>query len=720
MVILSDNRLIEQKKIFEDNLVKEVLAWIRHNQEITGNRAEKLPNSTEKLISYTTKTAANLLGIAGAVTAIPSAGAGAGLSLGAIGFDMVGNAITVGINHHYKKRIRKLAEFTATDANNIIEVCLRQFAKAASLRYEYLLAVKLSESPRESVIPLARVGAQRVIDYLQRNIEQDTELTFLQDSDWLLDGLLQGRSGGGRENIWTNNLLVAKADNTVNDERKLTVEGALGRSAMRDITNLAGPIYYHPAITTFNHRPDDTGMTRRREKPLNPLKKLGHKIKGDNQAPEYGPKYGAMLVDAKTMQRYSYSKPFNDTVMQDKAYDYQPQVFLATKTHVDDYLTNKSPNQSFLAYIQHVYPHISEVWVEKVNFENKAIQDADFSGVNFSRCQFNSVVFKNVNMSRVNFTFVKANDVLFENINFTQANFSFTSFENKVKFDPPSCTGALWLGANLTGLEDATATNFIELEARQQQLAEAMRAEFDIVYAELNRIEQTQANKLSFVEDKIDTNTEELTKLAEQAAEQTAQFVNTLAYQKYCELELQTLKTSDQCQQERIEHLEQEVAIMKKQSETTQQTRAQVTKKIQQWLMKGVVVKDNNKIHFKEQIAEIMNLPPNRIDLHDRAMRIAETQDISVEQSGIIDSSFGNNNDIMSGKRIARAFTIEEEKSNTGLEQNYVPTSQSAQQAPVVPGTSLFQPLASCNQESSPSREEDKSPVIPAEAFSPL
>lgn len=660
MANLSGAQLIEQKKIFEQNLVREVLAWIRHNQDIIGNRATRLPGATEKLIAYTTKTAASLLGVAGAASAMPSSGAGAGLSLGAIGIDVVGSAITVGINHHYTKRIRKLAEFTATDANNVIEVCLRQFAKAASLRYEYLLAVKLSENPRESVIPLARVGAQRVIDYLQRNIEQDTELSFLQDSDWVLDGLLQGRSGRGHENIWANNSLVAKADNTINDNRKLTVEGALGRSAMRDITNLAGPIYYHPDITTFNHRPDDTSMIRKREKLLSPLRKLGHKIKGDSQSPNYGPKYGAMLVDEYTRQRYGYSESFNTSIMQDKAYAYQPQVFLATKSDVNVYLTYKQPNQSFLAYIQQQYPHISEAWVEKVSFEDELIQDADFSGVNFSRCEFNRVKFKNVNMSGVNFTFVKASNATFENVNFTQANFSFASFENNVKFNPPSCTGALWLGANLAGLEDTTVTKFTELEEKQQQLADAMRTEFDTVYAELNRIEQAQANKLSLVENKIDKHTEELDELTQKSAEQAAQLVNTLAYQKYCEIELNILKVNDLHQQEKIEYLEQEVGIMKKQSETLREETKQFDIHLRHYdiedatIEKAVTIKDNLT---DSALMNIYN------DEFDKAMEVLSTQSIKMEHGHIKGTKVNAEVNIVNNTSKHRVFAREQQNT---------------------------------------------------------
>jgi len=108
---LSGKPLIEQKKIFEDNLVKEVLAWIRHSDDIMGKRAERLPECTEKLINYTTKAVAGLLGIAGAASAIPSSGAGAGLSLGALAVDAGGSAINAGIQHHQAKKNQKFSRF---------------------------------------------------------------------------------------------------------------------------------------------------------------------------------------------------------------------------------------------------------------------------------------------------------------------------------------------------------------------------------------------------------------------------------------------------------------------------------------------------------------------------------------------------------------------------------------------------------------------------------
>jgi len=484
------------------------------------------------------------------------------------------------------------------------------------LRYEYLLAVKLSDKPAESVIPLARIGAKRVIHYLKQTLDKDKTLTDLKDSDWLLDGLIKGHSGKGHENILHNNKLVAKEG-----KQKLTVEGALGCSAMRLIDYPHGAIYYHPDKTTFN-------------------KKHSFSLKGK---PKYGPKYGFMYVDDSTKQRYGFNTQF-DAALQ-KQYSYMPQVYRADAMDVTNYLKEKQTNESFHAYLARIHRRdIGEIWLERMTFRNFTLKQADFSGVNFSGCKFIGTVFDDVNMEGANFSFTTMDGVSCHQVKFNQADFSFAAFINQAEFKQTTYINANWLGADLSGLDDITAYELQLLEEKQQQLTEDMRTEFDKVYAELKRIEQDDAEQLKNLSKRADINKEEINRLAAELLEQSAQLVNSKTYQAYCKIELQTLHENDKLyqkiitsleemshlHQQRIHHLETEVTKMGEQIQQVQERRTVVKREVKAVFgcnnkSQGTLTMDLGKVNMETAITNVDDMATGERLLRDPNLDMSTT-----------------------------------------------------------------------------------------------
>lgn len=661
MLALTATQLNQQKAIFEETLVKEILAELRFFEDKMGGRAINRPGFAEKLIIHTAKAVALLLNITGAATSIPLPAIGISLSMAGIASDVVGSIANIAIEYGKDKRIKKVANISFTDVKHMLEISLFQFAKAASLRYEYLLAVKLSNNPAESVIPLARIGARRVVEFLCRHL--DDGINDLKDINILLDGLIQGHSGKYVDGF-KNNSLIAKHK----QDKHLTAEGALGRSAMRVIGDMSH-MYYR---------------TTKQEGKHYSWGKTAFKRGSTDKTSKYEPKYGYIFVDNPTRQRYGYQAYFDDAINQNDEYQYQSRVYLASKDDIVDYLTNKKPQQSFLHYIQKVHPHISEIWVKNIAFDNMDFKRANFTGIDFSGCSFTKVNFDQVDFSKVNFAFVTMQEVVCQQVSFNQADFSFAYLKD-VSFKQVSHLGAQWLGAQLEDIKDDLVQQLREIEQIKQQQKEVIdttNEQFANLHQKLIQIEQEQTKKLKALEDSVYNQSTASAKQAQDVhkiAQQNAELIiNTLAHKDYCEAKLKQVDVElNMISSKQAEHDENSKSIIQALQNDLRKLRAEITqskqqlttirlsnsdkviKEIRQYIVRNSQLGNNNVIEVDKMNATLMDIPKDRKDLLDKAIKIVEDQSMFIENIAVENSSLGDGNQIRGKEMLAKPYSYE-------------------------------------------------------------
>lgn len=160
----------------------------------------------------------------------------------------------------------KQTEFTASLYDQLdierLEILLDVVAREAYRRYEYFIERLLGDNPEKCIIPFAKVGVARSLEYLTRKtaavslgswlsdkkqtvfgaeqkkaddkrdekIKLHDEVKFNQSS--LLTGLIEGRSGSFVQG-WTNHKVLLKRKKTGSDKPKeIDAEEAYARSAM--------------------------------------------------------------------------------------------------------------------------------------------------------------------------------------------------------------------------------------------------------------------------------------------------------------------------------------------------------------------------------------------------------------------------------------------------------------------------------------------------------
>ncbi len=575
--ILNPEALKKQKQIFEDTLVREILAEIQLMWDVSSERAENRKTYGQKVFGIISKALVSILDLAtagsGVATAIvpPIVVVTAGLAAAKSVTDLAVTGVEKVIDAKSEKGQEKTSELLSSAAGDFLESALRQFARVAALRYEYLIAVRLTENPAGSVIPLARIGARRVVKYLQAQVEEninfkdksfeEIQALDLQKQnaspnnnnnnnnnnnvtfpiiDFLLDGLIQGHSGKYVDRLFTNNYLLAK-----DSKEKLTVEGALGRPAMRELPSLSNnlvtqdwPIYY---------RKDPWHKGQGKDKRYTWGKTKFNK-KDD---PTSGPKYGYIFVNARTRQQYQYTNRFNENV-KNSLHVYYPTVYQASKDEIINYLktmrTLKSENKSmvsFLSYLQNEKnrTRIDSVWVRGVDFRGVEFEIGDFSEIDFAGCCFDGVKVGAINFARANLAFVSAEGWQCEGTNFNKVDFSFANLAGS-SFKGVHYIDATWIGTNLDKIEDSLLEEVNVIKAKQDKQTASIREirkKLTELCKDIKKIETEVVNQSKqLTEQKTTLNEQELL-LKEQAERMEQLSFNAEALKKHFEFKIEEI-----------------------------------------------------------------------------------------------------------------------------------------------------------------------------------
>jgi len=411
--MLSIDKLAKQKQIFETTLVREIKEELRFIRSIMAGRAKRRPEFEDKVITLITKLFEGVLTLSGVVIgAIPAVSSAKTIpTVGAKVASLAGLAVQHGVNANKSAQIKALGNAFKSFDMEMFEVYLQQFARLASLRYEGVIR-RLSSKAGESVMPLAIIGARRVMDHLKRIAMSGTE-PHASDTliALLLDGLIQGHSGKGKDNLFKNHEIKG-----FKHEMKMTVEGALGRPAMRVLSEGIGevesgkwPIYYREKAYHVEKGED-------KHFPWGRTSFIKHK-------PKLGPKYGAIFVTKETKKWYRYEDDFVKGVNTHTDFLHFPSVYIASKKDVLEYHkdkasekvegSKKAAKQSFLEYIQEQVKlknpnrKIAQVWVRD-DLSKIELTQGDFSKIDFAGCNFNQAKLSHLSLYRANLVFCSA------------------------------------------------------------------------------------------------------------------------------------------------------------------------------------------------------------------------------------------------------------------------------------------------------------------------
>ena len=529
--------LQKQKKIFEDILVEELLQEVKYLSDVLAERAPNRKEFSEKALDCVTYVISKAF--SGGAIALPL------LAVGQILTDITGGVIQQLIENSKEKRLTVISDLFYAQEKGKVEAIFRRLAKAVSLRYEYVIGVLLSPAPNEGVIPFARVGARRLMEYLLRLSKEiatqapSQVLDFPLDMDVLLDGFIQGHSGSWVNNFFTNHYLKAHDVSIKN----LTAEGAYGRCAMRimpqgQLSKKKDGIIYHRKEVLHKQQKEDKTYDWGRVKYVD-----------DNSAK--GPKYGFMYVDTATTQTYGYhtdkkgGEKFSDDVT--KQLDYYPTIRIVDENDVKDYnkeiqkRVKESEPISFIEFIKQRYENanypnyrIDGVWVKGADLENARLAFGNYADVYFSECDFNGATFEKCSFARANFSFLTVKNLKCHEVIFDQANFSYAVLEETTFDDKVSYVGTQWLGANLTGLKinDKMRDELQQLQQTQAKQYEQISAQLSDLHAEHEKTNTLANERYKSITAKLANQDNTLTELAQQMCQSQINYQALVVYWK--------------------------------------------------------------------------------------------------------------------------------------------------------------------------------------------
>jgi len=132
-----------------------------------------------------------------------------------------------------KKRDEKLA-LIANLVNKLdlarLDILLESVARSAACRYQ-LFIDQLSDNENKGVVPFARIGARRILEYVSRQDEAIVKKNngLLLTEDIMLTGLIEGRSGSGTTDGFFNFKLELKSSDESKSLKTISAECIYGR-----------------------------------------------------------------------------------------------------------------------------------------------------------------------------------------------------------------------------------------------------------------------------------------------------------------------------------------------------------------------------------------------------------------------------------------------------------------------------------------------------------
>lgn len=402
-----------------------------------------------------------------------------------------------------------------------LEILIDVVAQEALRRYESFIVNRLSDQVEESVIPFAKVGVARILEYLSRHRTSFEDKESKEDKNsksnkklqgvalhlteaTLLAGLVEGRSGSFIEGWFNHKLAVKKIEKGKEKNSTLEAEDVYGRSGLRHFAIENGQL-----VSTLYSRKD---KGRHQEKLVQSFFKgdsealynFGY-VKFRNKQP-HDPKCGYAIMPLNVItERYGFTQQSEDKLspaLREELHTLNLSILRIDKKTFQQYLSWYAENKAkkavtMLDFIRQTlhYPDVQMVQCQ----EN--ISDCLLTGVNLSHMNFNGVRFtgdltgvdfshsyligadfsavtslKKATFYRTQAAFIQAEDVDFAEADLTQANFSYGKL-NRAKLNGCTTQGTIWHQAALqnTQQNNAPLETQKQLNLLQQQLADSFK-----------------------------------------------------------------------------------------------------------------------------------------------------------------------------------------------------------------------------------------------------
>jgi hypothetical protein len=422
-----------------------------------------------------------------------------------------------------------------------LEILMEVVAREALHRYEDFIVNRLHDDPRQGVIPFAKVGARRMIEFLLRQGKKNSlgHVEVRLNEAVLLVGLIEGRSGMGIEGF-SNNELCLKAHKKSLLARKsqpktLDAEDVYGRAAFRygmvkDGKMTETKLYSRekPKHTEFSDWKEKTSAVLKGKVRPGGFGYVRLNKKGD-------PKAGFVDMPlAVIVDRYDYRpqemKSFTP-LLQAELLSYSPRYVRVDKATVEKYLRWRQQGhltQSLVEYVREVIKvpkvqwviccgeDLSELTLAGANFSHTdfsgSILSGDLTGVNFSDSYLIGVQLKEVicahqmNLCNAHCEYLQAEGVDFKGSDFSHTHFDYARLK-KANIIGCELLGASWKNADISDISSDTellreqkrrhSVLAAEVKVQHEQYT-ALKTQFDAI----QKNQQTLDNRLQGQEEK--------------------------------------------------------------------------------------------------------------------------------------------------------------------------------------------------------------------------
>jgi WD40 repeat protein/uncharacterized protein YjbI with pentapeptide repeats len=556
------NPTFNKRELFTSVFQEEFLRELDFLWDVMNGRATSRDGFTQRLISLLQAVSPKLPVISDVVTKLLDVAAFAA-------------------SHERDKLLSHVANIREQLDVKRLQVLARVVAREAYRRYEYFIEYRLSDEPERGVIPFAKIGVARCLEYLARKRSKIAAGISLElNESLLLAGLVEGRSGAWIDG-WTNHqmLLQPKAIAHLNlKSKEIAAETVYARSGMVNfsIRNERSEQHYYTRKQALHH---ESGI----------LEKLRKIYQGETESlfdfgytqfrssEPYDPKAGFVIMPAAVIAHYDFQQQTEDKHSEKLKSEYQNEGLQTVeidcstlkaycawyrrqndhKLTICDYLRREKIWRG--AQVVICSEDLTDLDISGINLSDMDLSGAIISGnisnTNFSRCiligsQFKKIVnASNANFTQVDGAFLQAPGANFNGAIFSQADISFADLEGA---DLSGCQilGTIWYQAKLQRIISTEDLLVIQQKQHHKLIAEqdkqraqikALQLEFHEQQRQLQILQENlQKNLTSFASSEFEQRKmADLLKLIQQLQ---ANQHDRLAFERYCQQQLQTLQ----------------------------------------------------------------------------------------------------------------------------------------------------------------------------------
>lgn len=472
-------------KIFKQEFIRELeFAW-----DVASGRAEARDDFATKIAALLKNGSPKIPGIGDAI-------------------DKLASAVEFAANAVRDKAMHTMASIYEQLDLQRLEILLEVVAREAYRRYEFFIEQRLTDDHINGVIPFAKIGVMRVLEYLARKRNTLSSEDTKQAADnknnqqieltesFLLAGLVEGYSGAFVQG-WSNNKVKLKRFE----------KNFLGKTQAVEIE--IEDVYARSAFMWFDVKSDRLNQTvymrsSAWHKEISGWQKLKQLSQGNTEA-LYN--FGYVKMDSKNDPLCGYAvmplkvitERYDFKPAEDKQFSRDFKSELENKTLSVVQIDNEGLKRYVIWYRENLkrkentvadYLRVKEIWrgakwvicqedltgvdLKGVNLSQMdlsgAILSGDLTGTNFAESYLIGATFRNVKAQQANFqnahcAFLCAEKTDFTGANFTQANFSYAKLAQAVLINVQSL-GTIWHQADLSNVKG----NEQLLKAQQEQL----------------------------------------------------------------------------------------------------------------------------------------------------------------------------------------------------------------------------------------------------------